>query len=53
VSAITRDPAEHPDEFDFSVTHSPTLDVIQDYPTAWDWRLVLGFVLIATAIFYL
>lgn len=31
---------------------SLTTDVVQDHPTAWDWRLVLGFVAVGAVAFY-
>lgn len=38
------------------VKHQPAClasDIVQDYPTAWDWRLVLAFVVAGVASLYL
>ena len=31
---------------------APTSDVVQDFPAAWDWRIVAVFVVAAAAILY-
>lgn len=31
---------------------APTTDVVQDYPAGWDWRLVIGFVVLGIAALY-
>ncbi len=31
---------------------APTTDIVQDHPTAWDWRLVVGFIVVGVVAFY-
>jgi len=42
----------HPVSFD-PIAPPLTPDIVQDYPAAWDWRLVAGFVVAGLLTLYL
>ena len=52
VVSAERQPKCLPDLYASGVV-PPTLDVVQDYPAAWDWRLIVGILIAGIASLYL